>query len=382
MKVRPKSDWCVERIAWYAWRWEAFAMIRPAAFILVFLFGAAPLDALGQCPPGGDDFDGDGFVDECDNCVSFYNPDQADADADMIGDACIVCGNLGEAVHFGVTARAGMSAVVGRITGDVQRIELDGDVCTTTARLKGASVRNGSSSDERDLISVEAAGTPVNLAFFGDRQPYVEGVVATAGGAVNVPPGLPFPITTDTTGTNPKLARCTDAMADALAASAYFASLPPTHVYGDVDVGPGDEVVIDAGGGPGLAVIDIGTLRVVGGPQDPVSHDCGPRANLYFDGPENLVVNVRKSLEVGRCGEVSSFDHPQAVINVPGRGAAVRIGGTAALPVAVLAPERNIKVRKTVESFEVSNYLGQLHGRMVKIAGFTEQSVDRGFCNY
>ena len=193
---------------------------------------------------------------------------------------------------------------------------------------------------------------------------------------------MAFPIATDTTGTHPKLARCTDAMDDALAASAYFASLPPTHVYGDVDVGPGEEVVIDAGGGPGLAVIDIGSLRVRGGPKDPVSGDCGPRANLYFDGPENLVVNVRKTLEVGRCGQVSSFDHPQAVINVPGRGAAVRIGGTAALPVAVLAPERNIKVRKTVESFEVSNYLGQLHGRMVTMAGFTEQSVDRGFCNY
>ena len=34
------------------------------------------------------DSDGDGYLDECDNCPTVYNPDQADTDADDIGDAC------------------------------------------------------------------------------------------------------------------------------------------------------------------------------------------------------------------------------------------------------------------------------------------------------
>ena len=40
-------------------------------------------------PPG--DGDGDGWPDECDNCPTDFNPDQADADGDGIGDVCEPC---------------------------------------------------------------------------------------------------------------------------------------------------------------------------------------------------------------------------------------------------------------------------------------------------
>jgi hypothetical protein len=42
-----------------------------------------------QCPAGGTDCDGDDVPDSSDNCVSFQNPDQADSDADGVGDACL-----------------------------------------------------------------------------------------------------------------------------------------------------------------------------------------------------------------------------------------------------------------------------------------------------
>ena len=41
--------------------------------------------------PGVTDSDGDGIMDECDNCPGDYNPDQADADGDLIGDVCDDC---------------------------------------------------------------------------------------------------------------------------------------------------------------------------------------------------------------------------------------------------------------------------------------------------
>jgi len=45
--------------------------------------------ARADCPnAGGNDADADGVVDICDNCRTDVNPDQADSDADYLGDAC------------------------------------------------------------------------------------------------------------------------------------------------------------------------------------------------------------------------------------------------------------------------------------------------------
>jgi len=39
------------------------------------------------------DTDGDGVIDDCDNCVSDFNTNQANADSDNVGDACDNCPN-------------------------------------------------------------------------------------------------------------------------------------------------------------------------------------------------------------------------------------------------------------------------------------------------
>jgi len=50
---------------------------------------------LPACAGNGHDEDGDGLDDDCDNCPTYYNPMQDNADGDDIGDACEWSGNTG-----------------------------------------------------------------------------------------------------------------------------------------------------------------------------------------------------------------------------------------------------------------------------------------------
>ncbi|MBN1211434.1 MAG: PQQ-like beta-propeller repeat protein, partial [candidate division Zixibacteria bacterium] len=60
----------------------------------------------------GDDSDGDGFADACDNCPQDYNPGQEDSDVDGIGDVCEKCSGQTDwptlAGNFQRTGRAGV----------------------------------------------------------------------------------------------------------------------------------------------------------------------------------------------------------------------------------------------------------------------------------
>ena len=49
-----------------------------------------------NCEPGQNDSDGDGMMDDVDNCPNVANPDQADADGDGVGDACDSCADTPE----------------------------------------------------------------------------------------------------------------------------------------------------------------------------------------------------------------------------------------------------------------------------------------------
>jgi hypothetical protein len=54
---------------------------------------AAPPDAIAA-DANPDDVDGDGVINEKDDCPQVFNPDQADEDGDLVGDACDNCPEL------------------------------------------------------------------------------------------------------------------------------------------------------------------------------------------------------------------------------------------------------------------------------------------------
>ena len=66
------------------------------AFDLAILLGAwGPCCILGGFPDGAlPDADGDGFVDECDNCPEFFNSEQNDCDENGMGDACTIADGI------------------------------------------------------------------------------------------------------------------------------------------------------------------------------------------------------------------------------------------------------------------------------------------------
>ncbi len=61
-----------------------------------------PSEVEAEAEVGRPDMDGDGVIDEEDNCPEDYNPDQIDSDNDGVGDACDDCPTDPDKIHPGV----------------------------------------------------------------------------------------------------------------------------------------------------------------------------------------------------------------------------------------------------------------------------------------
>jgi len=90
------------------------AMAYDSARGMTVLFGGYTAGGLlnGETWEFGTDSDCDGLPEVNDNCPSVANPDQADSDADGMGDACDACSNDGDKVAPGVCG-CGVSDAIG-----------------------------------------------------------------------------------------------------------------------------------------------------------------------------------------------------------------------------------------------------------------------------
>jgi len=161
-----------------------------------------------------------------------------------------------------------------------------------------------------DLVALATDGVAVKAkrpdtgCYYCSGLDAVDGNVITGGGSVS---GLEFlfdspPYPVDTSGTNPRVADCEHAMDTIRDASARLAALTPTQVFGDVSIGLGEKMTIDARGG---AVIRMDSLRMASSPQK--IYDYDPVVRFCESGDESQIAHL----------EVLMNDGDQVVINVP-----------------------------------------------------------------
>lgn len=178
-------------------------------------------------------------------------------------------------------------------------------------------------------------------------------------------------------------------MADAEAASATLAALPPTQVLGDIRIPLGTDYTIDARGG---AVVQISSLVMEGQRRQRFN---GQRIRTCDDGidttldvlgntGDTIVLNIAH-LDVGNCGRIRPqvtgpglriLASPGLMLNVPGAGRRIRVGFEADMydGVNLLAPLRTLSVDGS--SYDYGTRLNQV---WVKRASFQGFSVARAY---
>ena len=134
----------------------------------------------------------------------------------------------------------------------------------------------------------------------------------------------------------------------------------------------GDELVLD---GRGNAVIDIESLNL-----ESNARCANYAAGVYvlMDYGDNVVINVRKHLELGDCSYITS-DYAPIVINVPGRGH-IHQGQLAYLDIPILAPRGSVTVVGSL-NFDDPTVVTQLWVKNAHLLGWTYQGYYRFGCD-
>jgi YVTN family beta-propeller protein len=331
-------------------------------------------DACDDCSDA--DFDGfgdpghPGNVCPDDNCPSLPNPDQTDADNDLVGDLCAICTPMGDAKRFAVL---GVDSVKWK-TGAAYyaryptTFTTESDVCATKVNGRAGNVYY-------DVVATEPlkrAATILDKS--GDYSEYanVYGSLMTGGGDAVV---SDFTVNyfIDTSGNHPDVQLCRDAKTDAKAASAYFASLPPTQTIDELILRPDQysqttELTVN-----GSEVVNVNTLIIDG---KAGQWGCRRYTELLvndaaYDPNTTVVINVFDKFKLGDCGYVTNYvgGLEQVIINVVGSGSAVKVAPSAWSDVPILAPGRSVQV-KGAKNFEEPTFVEPIWANKLKLLGY------------
>jgi len=228
---------------------------------------------------------------------------------------------------------------------------VNGDACGVTARLQGSSASDYETTISGDLLALAGPGKVAvsvhsDFSFYpGEAGVLVYGVLATGGGRVvgQIDAGSSGGI--DTSGTNPKVASCRQAIADMQSASTMLANLPATQELGPVAV-MGDTFRIVAGPGVNVITTPLISLRSVSSPGYYYRQGGVLEIDTSPD-TQSVVINAGK-LYVGIGAEI--YGYGDVIINVPGPGPSIKVFTYSGYQQAyingppILAPQRGIKL--------------------------------------
>ena len=216
------------------------------------------------------------------------------------------------------------------------------------------------SNVDGDLAAVATAGTAIVLKDTVNTPVYA-GSLFTGGGKVKSPGGS----IVDASGNDPLVGACRAAQAGAVSASVRLAGLSPSQSLGDVTIKTGETRFILATEG---AVIEIDSLTIGG---NEGRYYCLSNGTLDISGGSGVVLNVRKRLSIGSCGQIYNSSNT-AVINVPGRGPSVRIGGEAYVEIPILAPGRNAIVTGSNNDDEGATFIIPIWAKGARMTGLSQ----------
>jgi hypothetical protein len=161
--------------------------------------------------------------------------------------------------------------------------------------------------------------------------------VSTGGGSVKGIQNLSDADVVDTSGTNPGIASCQQAMLDMETASATLAALPPTQNLGTVLVKGTD---LDLAAGPGVNVFAADRIYVL--PRKDGEFLEGGRIFVETVPTTEAVIINTSGLWIGDVSAIHTTDLVRVIINVVGGGATVKVGRDGFSEAPILAPERSV----------------------------------------
>jgi choice-of-anchor A domain-containing protein len=235
-----------------------------------------------------------------------------------------------------------------------------GDVCAPKVLAFGFG---SAPASLYDVLATNSTGTAASFGKLGRYDGYGASAytVATGGGAVKGIQNLTY-YAIDTTGTEPRIADCRQAITDMQSASTTLGALPPTGQLGTLIVA-GTEYDIDAG--PGVTVLNADRIVMLHRGESGLSG----AASIYISTAattEAVIINTR-GLVTEEYSQFYVDDATKVVINVVGKGSTVRIGRHSTIEATLIAPERTISVGPQLGDF----YVGTMMGKRVRLKGST-----------